>query len=74
LLRKTLRTLQALAELKKYASAKGIDDDTVLQTSTQRLKDLCSRKPTLHAQAKLDLSDAMAQGTSRCRRCRCRVR
>jgi serine/threonine protein kinase len=53
--------LQALTDLKKYASAKDIEDDTLLQTATQRLKDLFNASEAWRTQAKLDLADAMAQ-------------
>ena len=53
--------LQALADLKKYASAKVIEDDTLLQTSTQRLKDVLDASEAWRAQAKLDFADAVAQ-------------
>ena len=53
--------LQAVLDLKKYASAKAIDDDTVLQTSTQRLKDVFAASEAWRAQAKLDFADAVAQ-------------
>ena len=53
--------LQAVVDLKKYASAKAIDDNTLLQRSTQRLKDVFAASEAWRAQAKQDFADAVAQ-------------
>jgi tetratricopeptide (TPR) repeat protein len=53
--------LQAENDVKKYASAKGNDDDSLLQTSTQRLKDVFAASEAWRAQAKVDFADAVAQ-------------
>ena len=48
-------------DLKKYTSAKAIDDNTLLQQSTQRLKDVFAASEAWRAQAKQDFADAVAQ-------------
>jgi serine/threonine protein kinase len=54
--------LQAIVDLKKYASAKVIDDSVPqLETSAQRLRDLFSASEGWLEQAKRDLADAVAQ-------------
>ena len=53
--------LKAKADLKKYASAKEIDDDTSLQKATERLKSLVNESEAWRERAKGDLADAVAQ-------------
>jgi tetratricopeptide (TPR) repeat protein len=53
--------LQALADLKKYASAKEIDDDALLQTSRQRLKDLFNVNEAWRTRAKSGLGEVVEQ-------------
>jgi serine/threonine protein kinase len=53
--------LQAMTDLKKYASAKAVDGDAPLHRSTQRLQDLFKASEMWRAQAKNDLADAVAQ-------------
>jgi hypothetical protein len=53
--------LQTIADLKKYASAKAIDDNTLLQSATRNLKELFSASEAWREQAKLDLADTVAQ-------------